>query len=112
MNSELYRVVPGRVQGKPPAVYAFAPSNDPNAGECNGRSWELGDSRVKAGWLCLAARVEDTIGNVGISAPLRVCFDDGNHLGCDMSHIPTCTDGCPISDAQKYPPGELWPVPP
>jgi hypothetical protein len=111
-NSELYRVVPGRVQGKPPAVYAFAPSNDANVGECNGRSWELGDSRVKAGWLCLAARVEDTIGNVGVSAPLRVCFDDGSGKPCDMNHIPTCTDGCPISDAQKYPAGELWPVPP
>jgi hypothetical protein len=96
MSSEMSRVVPARVQGKPPAVYAFAPSNDPNAGECNGRSWELGDSRVKAGWLCLAARAEDTIGNVGVSAPLRVCFDDGTHKPCDMSHIPTCTDGCPI----------------
>jgi hypothetical protein len=107
-TSEMTRVITARAQYKPPVVYAYAPSNNPSAGECTGRGWEQADIRVKAGWLCVAVRALDTIGNIGVSAPLRVCFDDGTHKPCDMAHIPTCTDGCPISDAQKYAPGQVW----
>jgi hypothetical protein len=104
--SEMIRVVPGEVQGKPPAVYALAPSNDANTGECNGGSWEL--SFAKPGWLCLAARAEDKIGNVGVSAPLRVCFDDGSHPACAPADMPSCTSNCVISAAQKFPANMVW----
>jgi hypothetical protein len=114
-SSEMIRVVPGESQGKPPAVFALAPSNNPSVGECNGGSWEL--AFAKPGWLCLAARVTDTIGNIGISAPLRVCFDDGSHPACLIADMPKCTSGvddnnksisCTISDAQKYPANMVW----
>jgi hypothetical protein len=111
--TEMTRVVPGRVQGKPPAVYADAPSNDGSTGECNGGSWEL-KGFAPEGWICLAARVEDTIGNIGVSAPLRVCLDDGDSSNgtpaCDTSNLPDCTGGCTISDAQKFGSNELWPL--
>jgi hypothetical protein len=113
--TEMFRVVPARViGGMVPAVYALAPTND-IAGECEGGTWGLGFA--KPGWLCLAARAEDTIGNIGISAPLRVCLDDGSHPACLVADMPTCTNGlddngkqisCTISAAQTYPPNMIW----
>jgi hypothetical protein len=107
--SEMFRVVPGRVQGKPPAVYAKKPSNDGNSGECNGESWEL-LTIAHEGWQCLAARVHDTIGNRGVSDAIHICFDDnaGSAAVCDPAQKPTCTDGCTISDAQRFGSGEIW----
>lgn len=114
-NSEMSRAVPGRIQGKPPAVYAFQPSNSPSSGECTGAAWEIkGNTRGREGWICAAGRAEDNIGNVGVSAPLRFCFDDSDSSNgtpdCGGAP-PSCTDGCTISDAQKFAP-VVWPVPP
>jgi hypothetical protein len=90
---------PAPVDGNPPSIYAFAPTNGPT-GPCEGDTWEL--PVAGNGWKCLAARAEDNIGNIGISAPLRVCLNDGvNPPACNASTDtpPTCTDGC------AFPPG-------
>jgi hypothetical protein len=61
----------------------------------------------------VAARAEDNIENVGISAPLRLCFDDGDSgngvPSCNTSEAPSCTDGCTISAAQKFT-SDTWPL--
>jgi hypothetical protein len=110
LYTEMTRVVPGPIQGKPPAVYAFAPSNSPTAGVCNGEDWNIkGNTRGRDGWICVAARAVDTIGNIGISAPLRLCFDDGegDPPVCN-DPPPSCLGGCTISDAQKFEAGQIW----
>jgi hypothetical protein len=110
--TEMWRVMPGRIQGGVPAVYGYRPTND-GKGECTGETWQL-QGIAKEGWLCVAASVKDTIGNIGVSAPLRLCFDDNNPGNgvpdCDPNKtLPNCTDGCVMTADQKFNENELWP---
>jgi hypothetical protein len=105
-KTHMYRVVPARVDGRPPAVYAIRPTNGTGAtgGECNGEYWELaGFARI--GWICMAARAEDNIGNIGVSQPLRLCY--GEDETCP-ENPPTCTDGCTIDASQMFHSDESW----
>jgi hypothetical protein len=73
---------------------------------CTGRRWELSKSFANEGWQCLAASASDTVGNEGISPPLRVCLDDETTTfqpTCDPSQAPTCTDGCTPPSRVKLP---------
>jgi len=79
-----------------PAIFAYA--KGPGI-SCNGEAWSYSALAQKMeGWVCLAARAEDGLRNVGVSPPLRVCFDDPEtpeHPAClDGKNAPTCTDGC------------------
>lgn len=67
--------------------------------ECTGQQWELGPFIDTEGWVCLAARAEDVVGNVGISRPLRACYDDPTteeqpDCATMTTTPPDCTDGC------------------
>ncbi|MGC4063702.1 MAG: hypothetical protein QM784_03485 [Polyangiaceae bacterium] len=46
---------------------------------CTGTYWEY-TSFIKRtprdGWMCFAAMAVDNVGNRGVSAPLRLCYDD------------------------------------
>lgn len=110
LGTEMTRVVPSPQENRPPIIYGFMPTNG-STGECEGGAWGV-QKMVGEGWRCLAARAEDTIGNVGISAPLRVCFDDG--MGpppsCVVAEAPSCTRNCKIIDAQRQRAGEIWEV--
>ncbi|HWP08749.1 MAG TPA: hypothetical protein VNN72_23565, partial [Polyangiaceae bacterium] len=52
--------------------------------------------------ICVAGRAEDNTGNVGISRPLRLCFDDGEDpppscLNQDADPPPSCrVDNCKL----------------
>jgi hypothetical protein len=93
------------------AIYGISP--DASGLECTGRYWELGaviDRKPPEGWLCVAARASDKLGNVGVSEPLIICYDDDNIPGSPDCVDPanpgysidpaaadppiTCTDGC------------------
>lgn len=97
LKTPMTRVVPGRADGRPPAVYALDPTNQA-LGACTGDYWELSQI-ANPGWICVAARAEDKVGNVGVSEPLRLCYG-GNP--CPEQNKPTCTDGCSFSAAQKF----------
>lgn len=105
-GTEMERVIPGRIEGKPPAVYAIRPTNGGD-GECDGEAWPL-MTLAREGWNCVAARAQDTIGNIGVSPPLRICFHDPTMTSSvpacvsDKSTPPSCTDGCTISAAQQF----------
>ena len=82
-----------------PVIYA----RDPTAGTtdlgCTGQEWVVSTASgtTKVGWICMAARALDNVGNVGISAPLRICLRDEAHLDddpCAGIEPPSCTDGC------------------
>lgn len=93
LTSDLYRSMPQPLVGSPrPALFGLDP--DPG-GECGGRAWTPAQVLGVTGWVCLAARVEDTIGNVGVSPPLRVCYPENGQTSCPAEK-PSCTDGCNV----------------
>jgi hypothetical protein len=106
----LTRIIAGQSESRPPAVFSLNPTNAAMGIDCAGGAWELVPI-VGEGWRCLAVRAEDTIGNIGVSAPLRICFDNG--IGTPQCNAasdtpPSCTDGCTISPAQLYAPNQVW----
>ncbi|MBW2278353.1 MAG: hypothetical protein JRF63_12735, partial [Deltaproteobacteria bacterium] len=67
--------------GELPIIYSIPPVNDD---VCYGTPFDSVATNISDGWACVAVRALDYLGNVGISAPLRLCFDsDGNQdAGC------------------------------
>jgi hypothetical protein len=83
---------------KDPMVYVVGTPNSSDA-TCTGIDWSFLSKDQPDGWVCLAARVVDKAGNVGISPPLRICVDNPDNdivPPCRTMSIepPTCTDGC------------------
>jgi len=104
-SSDLSIVIAHVSPERPPAVYALGPL----VGEaCTGIDWEIG-AHADEGWVCLAGRAVDKAGNIGVSKPLRLCYDDpATPFVPDCmtgSTPPSCTDGCtlPPSFPGSYP---------
>jgi hypothetical protein len=80
-----------------PVIYGVAVES--GTVNCTGVTWEVA-SRIPpaGGWVCLAARAVDVVGNVGVSPPHRVCVDPDGNGGADPctnpGPAPSCTDGC------------------
>jgi hypothetical protein len=92
-SSDMTRVIEHWVPGHIPVVYAV--NIDDVA--CTGGDWEIG-ALIQEGPACVAVRAEDNAGNVGISPPLVICYDDPTTktdycTGVDLSTI-NCTDDC------------------
>lgn len=80
-----------------PAVYVYSPL--PNTSDCTGQAWEYESLVDQDGFVCFAARATDTLGNVGVSPPVRMCVDLPKKPGqpaCATTSVapPTCSDGC------------------
>jgi hypothetical protein len=107
--SDMTRVIQHTCTGTESVVYAVAPRSGEL--ECTGQFWELTPvvkRDTPEGWVCLAARASDKVGNVGISPPLRVCYDDpgtDTTPDCAVSSTtpPTCTDGCEPPSTEGLP---------
>jgi hypothetical protein len=88
-------------------VFGLGPTD---GGACSGREWEIAHliPEGQEGWICLAARAQDNVGNVGVSRPLRLCLDrtGGERPECAETDPPkdppTCTDGCIIPDSFDF----------
>lgn len=95
-ESDLTRVIGhGVAFSEESVVYAKGSLNDP---ECTGGQWEI-TPHVDEGWICLAAVAYDNVGNRGVSAPLRLCYDSPLQPGTpacvtDKSNPPTCRANC------------------
>lgn len=81
-----------------PIVYSLPP---PSTKECTGGRWELPSSLPGVeGWVCVAARANDNVGNRGVSIPIAVCLDNSNVAGTpacasDLDNPPPCMkDNC------------------
>ena len=72
---------------------------------CTGNQVDIVNIGQVEGWVCLAVEATDSVGNVGISAPVPVCLDDetaSSQPDCAKGAIgpistalpPSCTDGC------------------
>lgn len=94
-TSDLTVVVAQPFDVPQPAIYA---SGDLTTGStCTGAQWQISSPSLvtKNGWVCLAARAVDNVGNVGVSAPLRICVNDpANGAAPDCTNPPTCVTGC------------------
>jgi hypothetical protein len=85
-----------------PVVYAIDPAPTSSAQLCTGNEWDIAtaistrDGMPKLGWVCMAARALDNVGNPGVSAPLRICLksSDSDPNPCANTPPPSCTDGC------------------
>ena len=96
-GSEMSRVTFG-VNVNTTGIYARAPTQGSNTA-CHGDAWNF-RTQISEGWACVAVRAEDTIGNVGVSAPLRVCFEHSDPNACPgnpydnrsgIDPLPRCT---------------------
>ncbi|HEX6274447.1 MAG TPA: hypothetical protein VFZ53_15500 [Polyangiaceae bacterium] len=105
-SSDLTRVLPWDFDSTIPVLYAIPPLTGV---ACTGHDWDIGATDgIEEGWVCMAARVVDNVGNVGVSAPLRVCYDDGQGPAANCSEPPpSCTDGCVVPAANQFPPNQL-----
>jgi hypothetical protein len=96
-HSDLSIAIPQlNIPSHPPAIYAVAPGSSVT---CAGVDWQFGGPNE--GWLCFAARAKDNLGNVGISRPLRLCYDNPDDglppPECVTDDTPpSCTDGCSL----------------
>jgi hypothetical protein len=101
--ADMHRVIKFDHDSSVPVIFAMGnlPASGPS---CVGTEWET--ATYGEGWMCFAARALDRVGNVGISAPLRVCVDDGVDPPADCSGPPpSCTDGC--TPPEHFPPSIL-----
>jgi hypothetical protein len=77
-----------------PVIYGLA---TPTEDQCWGNAFDSYAANIADGWACVAVRARDGVGNIGVSPPLRVCFDaDGNQSdGCaDWGEIQAPPDDC------------------
>ncbi|HKO52563.1 MAG TPA: hypothetical protein VJV79_32875 [Polyangiaceae bacterium] len=81
-----------------PVIYAVEPNNNI---ACTGQKWDVSTAitmaggEKKLGWVCIAARAVDNVGNAGISPPLRICLGDETNLDpCKDIAPPSCTNSC------------------
>ena len=86
----------------PPAVYALEPID---AFTCGGAPLDAVGLGLTEGPACAVVRASDAVGNVSISAPVRVCVDkDGDEPGCAPPTLEECADSCtvPAQFAARY----------
>jgi hypothetical protein len=79
-----------------PVIYTLG---EPMQGaDCTGTQFDTVGNGFSGGWLCLAVRARDHVGNVGISDPMRVYVDLDPTNWCasppPANTAPDCTDGC------------------
>lgn len=87
--------IPRTELGTDAVIYSIAPQT---VTQCLGNGFDALATNIADGWACLAVRVEDNLGNVNVSAPMRVCIDgDGDGAeGCPAWGVITTTglDDC------------------
>ncbi len=97
-SSDMTRVISWDVDHSVPVVFGVEPLTGLS---CTGYGWEI-NSVVSEGWICAAATAKDNNGNVGVSPPIRLCYDDGQGappacLDQSASPPPSClVDGCKL----------------
>ena len=99
-TSPLSRIIEGPSEA--PAIFVKPPIT---RATCVGDAFDFVGAGLAEGWACAAVRTADTLGNEGVSPPLRVCFSDGMGASVCPASIgqvvpeamrPACTDGCAL----------------
>lgn len=94
-----------------PVIYARRPTNNTEDG-CTGDSYQL-PLDAQPGWICAVAIARDQArgaddpalagadnakGNLGVSPPIRLCFQTDSTKTCDPNNMPSCTKDCTVYD--------------
>ncbi|MBU1219739.1 hypothetical protein KKF34_08240 [Myxococcota bacterium] len=80
-----------------PAIYTLPPVDSGSSLMCSGIQFDAWANNIQEGWACIAVKAIDNAGNVGVSAPMRVCIDydpDDGALPADCQNLasaPNCT---------------------
>ena len=93
LQSGLQRVIKSAV-GDDPALWGIPPIGDIT---CVGTAYDYIANNMTSGWACVALRATDRLGNVGVSRPIRVCFD---HDGNGAEACPGLSSGYPWRDVE------------
>jgi len=78
--------------GTDPVIFSIPPASGI---QCMGNAFDAVATNISDGWACVAVRAVDALGNVGISAPLRVCIDSNGDMGECPSWGTVTTTGLP-----------------
>jgi hypothetical protein len=97
-TTTITRVIGSVVPGDP-ALFTIPPLD---AFSCTGQAFDSRASGIADGWACIATVAEDNLGNQGLSAPLRVCFD-ANGDGKDDDGSSLAAQGCATSYGSRSP---------
>lgn len=99
-DSDMYRVIKHFINPTTEEVI-FAVGKTSAGPDCRGGFWNVLNANDNVGgWVCLAVRAEDNVGNIGVSPPLRACLNDE---GCvDLAEPPSCSDGCQPPPSNEY----------
>ena len=80
-----------------PAIYGLPPFSATSPLTCSGIQFDARANNISEGWACILVKAIDNVGNVGVSAPLRVCIDYNPYdlatpFEClDLFNAPDCT---------------------
>jgi len=90
LQSSAIRIIELETSSKS-AIWGIPPIDDI---QCFGNAFDALATNISDGWACLAVQVEDNLGNLGISPPLRLCIDhDGDkrdNSGADLYSVHGC----------------------
>jgi hypothetical protein len=78
------------------AIFGNEPTGDTSTIGCTGTYWAYYGAMKRAltdGWVCFVGVAEDNVGNRGVSAPLRICYDDPA-----TPAVPTCAQNVQTRD--------------
>ncbi len=90
-----------------PAIFGIKPVG---GFACLGNAFDAPATNIKDGWACVVARAVDTLGNVGMSKPMPVCFETGGANDCAPPAggvASLCAITCTLSQFSDHPDRQL-----
>jgi len=91
-NSALTRVIQHEVASTAAVsvIYGFAPNTSES---CTGGAFDLTTVVTHDGWICASVAAKDNVGNIAVSAPIRLCLDAADSAGPGFVGTPACATG-------------------
>ena len=73
-----------------PLIWSIPPIAG-NQLQCDGLQFDTLANNIGNGWICVAVRAIDGLGNESVSPPLRLCVDQSGNGVCNAGTAPDCT---------------------
>jgi hypothetical protein len=89
VNNDVYTIIFYTVDLTEPAIYGLPPYDSGSPLMCTGIQFDSLANNISEGWACIAVKGFDNAGNIGVSAPLRVCID---YDTTDGTTVPECNN--------------------
>src|SRR5262249_58466873 len=83
--------VPTTVVTPPEPLIWTIPPQAANQLQCDGIQFDTLANNIANGWVCVAVRAIDHIGNESVSPPMRLCVDRSGGGVCNDGAAPNCT---------------------